>query len=73
MTRADEKNSLGFSVLANSDNGTKRKRTSQATDDSGDESETLDLSAAFRSENKVPVECPVFSSIGRKIHTYFVL
>lgn len=58
MTGAEEKCSFGFSVLADSNNGTKREMKCHAADDTGDEDDMADLSAAFKKENEVPVECP---------------
>ena len=54
-SKADEKYALGNSVIDSIDCGRKRKR-SLADSDTGDESDSECMSAAYRMENKVPVE-----------------
>lgn len=55
-SKADEKYALGNSVIDRSDAGKKWKRSSSADSDTGDESGSECMSAAYRMENKVPVE-----------------
>lgn len=54
--KADEKYALGFSILESSDVGKKKKRSSSVDSDTGDESDGGCMSAAYRLENKIPVE-----------------
>ena len=55
-SKAEEKYALGISVIDSSDCGRKRKRSSLADNDTGDESGSECMSAVYRMENKVPVE-----------------
>ena len=61
-SKADEKYALGNSVIDSIDCGRKRKR-SLADSDTGDESDSECMSAAYRMENKVPVERTSSSSL----------
>lgn len=54
--KADEKYALGYSVLDKSDGDKKRKLNFHVDSDTGDESDSGGMSAAYRMENKVPVE-----------------
>lgn len=54
--KADQKYALGYAVLESSDGCKKQKRSSCVDSDTGDESDSGCISAAYRLENKVPVE-----------------
>lgn len=56
LGKADEKYALGYSILESSDGGKKQKRDSCVDSDTGDESDSGCMSAAYRMENKIPVE-----------------
>ena len=54
--KADEKYALGYSVIDSSDGNKKRKLSFNVDSDTGDESDSGGMSAAYRLENKIPVE-----------------
>ena len=54
--KADQKYALGYAVLESSDGCKKQKRSSCVDSDTGDESDSGCISAAYRLENKVPVD-----------------
>lgn len=54
--KADQKYALGYSILEGSDVGKKKKRSSSVDSDTSDESDGGCMSAAYRLENKIPVE-----------------
>jgi hypothetical protein len=68
-TRADEKYSLGMKVLGESDVGKKRSRDIISDNGSSDESDDGVSSAAYRKENKIPVDIPTEASVSSSSST----
>ena len=66
---ADEKYSLGMKVLGKSDDGKKRLRDYITGDGSSDESNDGALSAAYRKENKIPVDLSTEVSVSSSSST----